>query len=103
MNFFTALNRAAPYTPGMAPREDHGGHRSLTGPDAIPKPSPTPSGPLRRSRRAAPYLHPDRGACDPAARDLRALAALADLTRKLGSPLAAAQHLYAPHLRKDHK
>lgn len=103
MNFFTALNRAAPYTPGMAPREDHSSHRSLTGPDVTPKSSPAPSGPLRRSRRAAPYLHPSWGVRDPAVRDLRALAALADLTRKLGSPLAAAQHLYAPHLRKDHK
>lgn len=67
-------------------------------PSPAPEPAPRPVGPAWPSPRT--WLNATVTEIDRARED-RQLARLAALTDQLGSPLAAAQHLYAPHLRKD--
>lgn len=93
VEFAFGLDRLRPQAPAPGP------HSSRTGPadpDATPKPSPAPRAPSRRPawlQSPQPY--------DPT--DGTALDQLASLTKRLGSPLAAAQTLYAPELLEDRR
>lgn len=102
MSFFTAFRR-----PAAAP-ESHAGEplnapRWPTGPVSPPRSIPVTLPPPRASETPE-RLYPVRtwltARFDDVDRCVEAvvLDELADLTRDLGSPLAAAQYLYAPHL-----
>lgn len=86
-------------TAATAPPKVEEDHQPTPLPPAPPEPSqPLPPGPAWPSPRTwvdAAFTEAD------AAREKQQLVRLAALTERLGSPLAAAQHLYAPHLPRD--
>lgn len=83
----------------VSPPKPDEGSETTPAPPAPPRPSPprTPV-PARLPRRT--WLNAELTVAEQI-REERVLDDLADLTRKLGSPLAAAQHEFAPHHRKD--
>lgn len=74
----------------------HRGPRSLAGPDTTPRPRPPRRRPSQRPQRRSPYRHPNP--------DLAGIRRLTHLTGAVGLPsLAAAQALFAPHLRRTER
>jgi hypothetical protein len=72
----------------------HSGLRSPAGPDATPRSRRPRRRPSRHPQRRSPYRHPNP--------DLAGIRRLTHLTGAVGLPaLAAAQALFAPHLRKE--
>lgn len=98
MSLLDHWNRRWDPAPEPVPYDCHSDHRSPAALDATPVPHPPCWPPLRRSRRHVPYTRPGDATAGPADRDLRAVADLAALTVTLGSPLAAARHLFAPEM-----